>query len=100
MRWAASCRKPVSLKFNVYVCTTALRPYALEVWRLLDPNNSIIPREVLYRRMVNVDQTAPGAIKRLSTAFSLGSTATEETSPMPVAVIADDRTDVRPAVAC
>lgn len=37
-------------RFEVYVCTMAERDYALEMWRLLDPEfNLINPRELLSR---------------------------------------------------
>lgn len=37
-------------RFEVYVCTMAERDYALEMWRLLDPESNLInPRELLDR---------------------------------------------------
>jgi hypothetical protein len=38
-------------KFEVYVCTAAERQYALEVWRLLDPNAILIPAAQRRRRL-------------------------------------------------
>ncbi|XP_023544663.1 RNA polymerase II C-terminal domain phosphatase-like 1 [Cucurbita pepo subsp. pepo] len=37
-------------RFDVYVCTMAERDYALEMWRLLDPDSNLInPKELLDR---------------------------------------------------
>lgn len=32
----------IKQRFDVYVCTAATRDYALEAWRLLDPNGTLI----------------------------------------------------------
>jgi len=52
----------------VYVCTAAERQYALEVWRLLDPNASLIPMPLRRQRLVNV---AGGRLKTLPNALGL-----------------------------
>lgn len=38
----------------MYVCTAARRPYALEAWRLLDPDGALIPLHRLARRLCNI----------------------------------------------
>ena len=38
----------------MYVCTAARRPYALEAWRLLDPDGALIPSHRLARRLCNI----------------------------------------------
>lgn len=40
--------------FEVYVCTSADRHYAAEVWRLLDPDHRLIPAHQLKDRMLCV----------------------------------------------
>lgn len=40
--------------FEVYACTCADRGYAAEVWRLLDPDNRLIPVHLLKDRMLCV----------------------------------------------
>ncbi len=40
------------VRFDVYVCTAAERPYALEAWRLLDPGATMIPAQELSSRVV------------------------------------------------
>jgi RNA polymerase II C-terminal domain phosphatase-like 1/2 len=41
-------------RFEVYVCTMAERDYALEMWRLLDPDSRLINSVQLHDRMVCV----------------------------------------------
>jgi RNA polymerase II C-terminal domain phosphatase-like 1/2 len=41
-------------RFEVYVCTMAERDYALEMWRLLDPDSRLINSVRLHDRMVCV----------------------------------------------
>ncbi|KAK3162521.1 hypothetical protein QOZ80_1BG0090510 [Eleusine coracana subsp. coracana] len=41
-------------RFEVYVCTMAERDYALEMWRLLDPEGSLINLQQLSERVVCV----------------------------------------------
>jgi hypothetical protein len=48
-------------KYKVYVCTKAARQYALEAWRLLDPEGSLISSEEISQRLVCV---RPGKILR------------------------------------
>ncbi|KAJ9508120.1 hypothetical protein QJQ45_021455, partial [Haematococcus lacustris] len=96
-------------KFDVYVCTTAERQYALEVWRLVDPGNRIIPKDERRARITNVLQNSQVCRQKalLSTlgllrspaseavAAGLGSSKDDEgTGLLPMAVIVDDRQDV------
>jgi hypothetical protein len=46
-------------RWEVFICTTAEREYALEVWRLLDPDGLILRPEELPLRLVNVPHTQP-----------------------------------------
>lgn len=41
-------------RFSIYVCTAAERQYALEVWRLLDTQGTLIPIDQRKKRLVNV----------------------------------------------
>lgn len=41
-------------RFEVYVCTMAERDYALEMWRLLDPDSNLINSNKLLDRIVCV----------------------------------------------
>lgn len=41
-------------RFEVYVCTMAERDYALEMWRLLDPDSNLINSQELLDRIVCV----------------------------------------------
>ena len=41
-------------RFEVYVCTMAERDYALEMWRLLDPEGNLINANDLLSRIVCV----------------------------------------------
>ena len=41
-------------KFEVYVCTAADRPWALEAWRLLDPHGDLIPHDQRPRRLFSM----------------------------------------------
>jgi RNA polymerase II C-terminal domain phosphatase-like 1/2 len=41
-------------RFEVYVCTMAERDYALEMWRLLDPESNLINSNELLDRIVCV----------------------------------------------
>ena len=41
-------------RFEVYVCTMAERDYALEMWRLLDPDSNLISMGELLDRIVCV----------------------------------------------
>ncbi|GAB2298695.1 hypothetical protein Dimus_032767 [Dionaea muscipula] len=57
-------------RFEVYVCTLAERDYALEMWRLLDPDANLISTSELRDRIVCVKH---GARKSLFNVFSNGS---------------------------
>ena len=41
-------------RFEVYVCTMAERDYALEIWRLLDPEGSLISLREISQRLICV----------------------------------------------
>lgn len=41
-------------RFEVFVCTMAERDYALEMWRLLDPDSNLICSSELLDRVVCV----------------------------------------------
>jgi RNA polymerase II C-terminal domain phosphatase-like 1/2 len=41
-------------RFEVYICTMSERDYALEMWRLLDPEASLISHSELLDRIVCV----------------------------------------------
>lgn len=41
----------VKQRFDIYVCTAATRDYALEAWRLLDPNGTLIPDSKRSKRI-------------------------------------------------
>ena len=41
-------------RFEVFVCTMAERDYALEMWRLLDPDSNLINSKELLGRIVCV----------------------------------------------
>ena len=79
-------------RFTVYVCTAADREYALEVWRLLDPEAELIPfnsrmthfKAGMQKKDINTVlslQADPAHLNALRTA-------------MPLAVVLDDRLDV------
>ncbi|CAM0903666.1 unnamed protein product [Alopecurus aequalis] len=57
-------------RFEVYVCTMAERDYALEMWRLLDPDSRLINSVQLPQRLVCVK---PGSRKSLLNVFHDGS---------------------------
>lgn len=42
-------------RFEVFVCTMAERDYALEMWRLLDPESNLITSRQLQDRVVCVN---------------------------------------------
>ncbi|XP_038982808.1 RNA polymerase II C-terminal domain phosphatase-like 1 isoform X2 [Phoenix dactylifera] len=56
-------------RFEVYVCTMAERDYALEMWRLLDPDSSLISSIQLLDRIVCVKS---GSRKSLLSVFQDG----------------------------
>ena len=96
-------------RFKVYICTTAETGYAHEAWRLLDEPHprigQLIPPAERPRRIACV-RSGPAAAaqarcKGLEAALALGAHPPgpgSESAPvcaMPMAVIADDRDDVR-----
>ncbi|XP_022720487.1 RNA polymerase II C-terminal domain phosphatase-like 1 isoform X2 [Durio zibethinus] len=56
-------------RFEVYVCTMAERDYALEMWRLLDPESNLINSKELLDRIVCVNS---GSRKSLFNVFQDG----------------------------
>ncbi|KAL7095384.1 hypothetical protein ACP275_10G020500 [Erythranthe tilingii] len=72
-------------RFEVYVCTMAERDYALEMWRLLDPEARLISSKQLLDRVVCVK---PGARKSLLNVFQNGSCHPK------MAMVIDDRLKV------
>ncbi|KAF5473108.1 hypothetical protein F2P56_009748 [Juglans regia] len=56
-------------RFEVYVCTMAERDYALEMWRLLDPDSNLINSKELLARIVCVKS---GSRKSLFNVFQDG----------------------------
>ncbi|KAK6917521.1 Double-stranded RNA-binding domain [Dillenia turbinata] len=56
-------------RFEVYVCTMAERDYALEMWRLLDPESNLINTKELFDRIVCVKS---GSRKSLFNVFQDG----------------------------
>ncbi|KAF0893477.1 hypothetical protein E2562_025270, partial [Oryza meyeriana var. granulata] len=72
-------------RFEVYVCTMAERDYALEMWRLLDPDSRLINSVQLADRLVCVKS---GSRKSLLNVFHDGSCHPE------MALVIDDRLKV------
>lgn len=95
-------------RFKIWVCTAAERGYALEAWRLLDPNGELIPKEDVKKRLICAGKQK----KSLFRTFNLGPLHEEPVpkkalcprkklcplceghSELAMAIIADDRTDV------
>ncbi|XP_057808114.1 RNA polymerase II C-terminal domain phosphatase-like 2 [Salvia miltiorrhiza] len=72
-------------RFEVYVCTMAERDYALEMWRLLDPEAHLISSKQLLDRVVCVRS---GARKSLLNVFQNGNCHPK------MAMVIDDRLKV------
>ncbi|KAK9681912.1 hypothetical protein RND81_10G036300 [Saponaria officinalis] len=72
-------------RFEVYVCTKAERDYALEMWRLLDPDSNLISAANFYDRIVCVKH---GFKKSLSNVFHDGVCHPK------MALVIDDRVEV------
>uniref|UniRef100_A0A1J3G7Q8 protein-serine/threonine phosphatase n=1 Tax=Noccaea caerulescens TaxID=107243 RepID=A0A1J3G7Q8_NOCCA len=72
-------------RFEVYVCTMAERDYALEMWRLLDPEGNLINTNDLLARIVCVK---PGLKKSLFNVFL------DRTCHPKMALVIDDRLKV------
>ncbi|WOH10979.1 hypothetical protein DCAR_0830456 [Daucus carota subsp. sativus] len=72
-------------RFEVYVCTMAERDYALEMWRLLDPDAHLISSKQLLDRVVCVKS---GARKSLLNVFQDGNCHPK------MAMVIDDRLKV------
>uniref|UniRef100_A0ACD5YC70 Uncharacterized protein n=1 Tax=Avena sativa TaxID=4498 RepID=A0ACD5YC70_AVESA len=51
--------------YKVYVCTMAGRYYALEVWRLLDPQGSLINSEEISQRVICVRSDSKKSLQRV-----------------------------------
>ena len=76
-------------RFEVYVCTTALRDYAMEAWRLLDPGAHLIPMHLRRQRICCVSSSQ---LKSVEAVLGLGALPKPA---MPLAIILDDRTEAR-----
>nr|XP_043619503.1 RNA polymerase II C-terminal domain phosphatase-like 1 [Erigeron canadensis] len=72
-------------RFEVYVCTMAERDYALEMWRLLDPDSNLITAKELLNRIVCVKS---GLKKSLFNVFQDGNCHPK------MALVIDDRLKV------
>ncbi|XP_020100231.1 RNA polymerase II C-terminal domain phosphatase-like 2 [Ananas comosus] len=72
-------------RFEVYVCTMAERDYALEIWRLLDPESHLISTKQLLDRIVCVKS---GSKKSLQHVFQDGACHPK------MAMVIDDRLQV------
>lgn len=72
-------------RFEVYVCTMAERDYALEMWRLLDPESNLINSKELLDRIVCVKS---GLEKSLFNVFQKGNCHPK------MALVIDDRLKV------
>ncbi|XP_056170738.1 RNA polymerase II C-terminal domain phosphatase-like 2 [Syzygium oleosum] len=72
-------------RFEVYVCTMAERDYALEMWRLLDPEAHLINSKQLLNRVVCVKS---GSRKSLLNVFQDGNCHPK------MAMVIDDRSKV------
>ncbi|XP_004302639.1 PREDICTED: RNA polymerase II C-terminal domain phosphatase-like 2 [Fragaria vesca subsp. vesca] len=72
-------------RFEVHVCTMAERDYALEMWRLLDPEEQLISSKQLLDRVVCVKS---GSRKSLLNVFQHG------TCHPKMAMVIDDRSNV------
>lgn len=72
-------------RFEVYICTMSERDYALEMWRLLDPEASLISHSELLDRIVCVK---PGFRKSLLNVFRSGICHPK------IAMVIDDRLKV------
>lgn len=72
-------------RFEVYVCTMAERDYALEMWRLLDPDSNLINSQELLDRIVCVKS---GLKKSLFNVFQDGNCHPK------MALVIDDRLKV------
>lgn len=75
----------LACRFDVYVCTAAERQYALEVWRLLDKTNAIIPVDKRKERVVNVVN-----MRKKTLYSSLGLVAKSVEAYAPAMLSADD----------
>ncbi|XP_022845674.1 RNA polymerase II C-terminal domain phosphatase-like 1 isoform X3 [Olea europaea var. sylvestris] len=72
-------------RFEVFVCTMAERDYALEMWRLLDPESNLIDSKELLDRIVCVKA---GCRKSLFNVFQVGNCHPKMT------LVVDDRLKV------
>uniref|UniRef100_M8CJX2 protein-serine/threonine phosphatase n=1 Tax=Aegilops tauschii TaxID=37682 RepID=M8CJX2_AEGTA len=72
-------------RFKVYVCTMAGRDYALEIWRLLDPDGRLISLNEISQRLICV---RPDCKKSLERVFQ------DSLCHPSMAMVLDDRRDV------
>lgn len=104
MVWEGLCSgMPAKQRFEIYVCTAAERGYALEAWRVLDPRCQLMRPSQVGERLVCVPASR---LKTLSRVLGLGHLHPPGPAPasdgadallseMPLAVIVDDRLEVR-----
>lgn len=87
------------MKYRVYVCTAAPdRAYAKMVWKQLDPDHILIPKDKIEERLFNGH-----SLERLDRVAGLGTYGTQPGYPtpddgMPMApmmFIVDDKVEVR-----
>lgn len=81
------------------MCTTGRPEYALEAWRFLDPHGKLIPVNDREKRFICVKHDKETVPKHMEAVLGLkrpwAKHEAEARSPMPLALIVDDRTDVR-----
>lgn len=75
--------------FGVYVCTAARPEYAMEAWRVLDPDSRLLSLEQRSSRISCMSKKNLAGVVVRHRGATLG-----EQSVMPLAAIVDDRTDV------
>ena len=75
---------------EVYVCTTAEKEYAMEMWRILDGDFSLIDERDVRRRVVSLYGLGPGARK----SFKMAWEGNANKWPHALSLIIDDRSNV------
>eukprot|EP00884_Botryococcus_braunii_P014809 jgi/Botrbrau1/23329/Bobra.0102s0063.1 len=80
-------------RFEIHVCTTAEKQYAMEAWRQLDPAGILIPRAARKTRIV-VGQRQGCRHEEGAGSRPRGGAAPVPARSMPLAIILDDRTEV------
>ena len=75
---------------EVYVCTTAEKEYAMEMWRILDGDFSLIDEQDVRRRVVSLYGLGSGARK----SFKMAWEGNANKWPHALSLIIDDRSNV------